>query len=95
MSAPECSLTFDPFLDRWILVRSEGFGATTIAVSFARRLEGSWSGPQIVFRPPESDRSNPNVYAAKGHPELTGADLAVTYATKTYPRFVRLTLSRH
>ncbi len=32
-----------------------------------------------------------NVYAAKGHHELQGADLAVTYATYPYPRFVRLT----
>jgi hypothetical protein len=88
---PECSLTFDGTLDRWIIVRSAGFGATTIAVSFARRIEGPWSRPQSVFRPPESNGPNANVYAAKGHPELTGADLAVTYATKTYPRFVQLT----
>src|SRR5262245_30964597 len=93
-AGPECSLTFDGKLDRWVLVRSEGFGATTIAVSFARSIEGPFSNQLIVFRPPESDSPNPNVYAAKGHPELTGADLAVTYATKTYPRFVRLALAR-
>jgi hypothetical protein len=93
-AGPECSLTFDPRLDRWILVRSEGFGATTIVVSFGRKIEGPWSKPRFVYRPPESSRPNANVYAAKGHPELTGADLVVTYATKTYPRFVRLTFSR-
>jgi hypothetical protein len=44
------------------------------------------------------------IYAGKAHPELTGADLILTYATNTfkfeeyftdsliyYPRFVRLT----
>ena len=93
-AGPECSLTFDRKLDRWILVRSEGFGATTIVVSFAQTIEGPWSSPRNVFRPPESDRPNANVYAAKGHPELSGTDLAVTYATRTYPRLVRLTFSR-
>jgi hypothetical protein len=94
-AGPESSLTFDSKLDRWIFVRSEGFGATTIIVSFAPKIEGPWSNPKVVFRPPESNNVNANVYAAKGHPELTGADLAVTYATSTYPRFVRLTFSRH
>ena len=97
-AGPECSLTFDPMLDRWVLVRSQGFGSTTIVASFARKIEGPWSRQRLVFRPPESNEANPNVYAAKGHPELTGADLVVTYATNTatdsYPRFVRLTFSR-
>jgi hypothetical protein len=44
------------------------------------------------------------IYAAKAHPELTGSDLVLTYATNSfdfgrhlsdsllyYPRFVRLT----
>jgi hypothetical protein len=106
----ECSLTFDRKLDRWMLVRSEGFGATTIVVSFARAIEGPWSTPQFVYRPPESSRPDAFVYGAKGHPELRGADLVVTYATNTmardaqlvlernpslyYPRFVRFTFSR-
>ena len=109
-AGPECSLTFDRRLDRWLLVRSEGFGATTIVVSFAPSIEGPWSKPHFVFRPPESRGPDAFVYAAKGHPELTGADLIVTYATNTlspdplptliretslyYPRFVRLTFSR-
>jgi hypothetical protein len=37
---------------------------------------------------------NPNVYAAKGHAELRGAELVVTYSTNTYPHFVRLHFSR-
>ncbi len=105
----ECSLTFDRELNRWVLVRSEGFGATTIVVSFAPKIEGPWSKPRFVYRPPESNRPDAFIYAAKGHPELTGADLVVTYATNTlsphplrtaerepslyYPRFVRFTFS--
>jgi hypothetical protein len=102
----ECSLSFDRKLDRWVLVHSEGFGASTIAVSFAPTIEGPWSNPRVVFRPPESGRPGVLVYAAKGHPELSGADLAVTYATNSsrsheilthpslyYPRFVRVTFT--
>ncbi len=106
-AGPECSLHFDAALERWVHVRSDGFGATTIVVSFAPQIEGPWSKPALAFRPPESDRPDAFVYAAKGHPELRGADLVTTYATNTmagfdalvrdtsiyYPRFVRLTLS--
>jgi hypothetical protein len=86
-------------------VQTRGFGATTIAVRQARRPEGKWSELHDVFRPPESDRGDAFVYAGKAHPQLTGADLVVTYAANAtdfatligddslyYPRFVRLTL---
>lgn len=102
-AGPESSLHFDADLDRWIHVRSEGFGATTIAVATAPEITGPWSGHTRAFRPEESDRAMPFVYAGKGHPELDGADLVVTYATNSfdfgelvrddtlyYPRFVRL-----
>ncbi len=105
-AGPESSLHYDARLGRWVHVRSEGFGATTIVVSFASRVEGPWSAPKVVFTPPESSRADAFVYAAKGHPELAGADLVVTYATNTladfgtliadtslyYPRFVRVSL---
>jgi hypothetical protein len=61
----------------------------------------------MVYRPPEYYRPNVMIYAAKAHPELTGGDLNLTYATNTfdlaeqltdsliyYPRFVRLTRCR-
>jgi hypothetical protein len=102
----ESSLHFDPKRSRWFHVRSEGFGATTIVVDSAPALEGPWTSPKVVFTPPESGRADAFVYAAKGHPELTGADLVVTYASNTlgdfsklindtslyFPRFVKLTL---
>jgi len=92
---PEASLHFEAELDRWVLVWTEGFGAATVVVSFAPRIEGPWSKPTEVYRPPEGDRPGNLIYAGKGHPELDGADLAVTYVASTayYPRFVKLTFS--
>lgn len=103
-AAPESSLHHDVARDRWMHVRSVGFGATEIAVSYAPAVQGPWSAAERVFRPAESDGPDAFVYAAKAHPELEGADLVVTYASNTfagfaallddeslyYPRFVRL-----
>jgi hypothetical protein len=104
-AGPESSMHLDAS-GVWLHVRSDGFGATTIVVAAAAAPEGPWSSPVTVFRPPESDRPDAFVYAAKAHPELEagGGALAVTYATNTmaglaalvsdtslyYPRFVRL-----
>jgi hypothetical protein len=91
-AGPESSLHFDSALGRWVHVRSDGFGATTIVVSTAPAIEGPWSKPTVAFRPPESDGPKPFVYAAKGHPALGGPGLAVTYCTNTlddFPRLVR------
>lgn len=103
-AAPELSLHFERALDRYIHVRSLGFGATTLAIATANCITGPWSAPLELYRPPESDRAQTLVYAGKGHPELTGADLVLTYASNSfdfaalvndpthyYPRFVRVT----
>jgi hypothetical protein len=103
---PEASLHFEQELDRWVLVWTEGFGAATLVASFAPRLEGPWSTPIEVYHPPEGDRPGMLIYAGKGHPELEGADLVVTYVlgadssetlladkTSYFPRFVKLTFS--
>lgn len=103
-AGPESSLHFETSRQKWLHVRSDGFGATTIVTSTAERITGPWSAPEVRFRPPESDRSGVLVYAAKGHPEQdAGGALAVTYATNTldfatllddtslyFPRFVKL-----
>jgi hypothetical protein len=80
-----------------------GFGASSVVLRRAPRLEGPWSKPQPVYRPPESDAPHPFVYGEKAHPELRGADLIVTYAANGsderlatdmsiyFPRFVRIT----
>lgn len=85
----------------WLAVHSVGYGATSIAVRTAPAPQGLWSGPCVAFTPPESGMPNVLVYAAKGHPELTGAPFIATYATNStdlstlvsdmslyFPRFV-------
>lgn len=102
-ASPESSLHFDADLGQWIHVRSVGFGDTSIGVASAPAITGPWSGHTRVFRPEESMRASPFVYAGKGHPALEGADLVVTYASNSfdfaellrddtlyYPRFVRV-----
>ena len=84
-------------------VQSSGFGATDIILRSAAVPEGPWSAPKTIYHPPESDRANAMVYAAKAHPELQGADMVVTYVANNsvfatvladmslyYPRFVRI-----
>lgn len=89
---PEASLHFDSRVNRWVLVWTEGFGPATVVVSFASSIEGPWSAPVEVYHPPEGDRRGNLIYAGKGHPELDGADLPVTYVASKeyYPRFVKL-----
>jgi hypothetical protein len=89
----------------WLEIQSRGFGATEIAMRTAPDITGPWSSMVDVYHPPESDRTDTIVYAAKAHPELTGADIVVTYASNSldfgtliadtslyFPRFVRLTV---
>jgi hypothetical protein len=105
-AGPESSLHFDALRSRWVHLRSDGFGATTIVCSFAPDIKGPWSTPSQIFRPPESDLPGAFVYAGKAHPEISGpgpGDLVVTYAANAhsfgdlvandsfyYPRFVRV-----
>ena len=99
----EFSVQHDPrggFLE----VSGEGFGASTVVLRHAPRLEGPWSGPEPIYRPPESDGPDPFVYGEKAHPKLSGADLVVTYTANSsdsrlatdmniyFPRFARVTI---
>jgi hypothetical protein len=85
-ASSECSL--QRVNDHWVYVQSRGFGATTIAVRTATRLDGPWSDPVDVFTPPESAAPNAFVYAGKGHPTLAthepGANLVITYADNSF-----------
>jgi hypothetical protein len=103
----ELTVHVDPATQRFIAVQTQGFGPADVMMRAAPTLTGPWSGPQMVYRPPEYHRPNVMIYAAKGHSQLTGADLVLTYATNTfqfsehltdsliyYPRFVRLTRCR-
>lgn len=86
----------------YLEINSRGFGATDIVMRTAPRLEGPWSAPQTIYRPPESDCANAFVYAGKSHRELLGGDIVITYASNGdderlakdmsiyFPRFVRV-----
>jgi len=92
--------------DGFLEVNSDGFGATDIVMRRAHTLEGPWSPPEKVYRPPESNAPKAFVYAAKSHAELKGADLVLTYATNSFddkvmndmtlyfPRFVKIDLTK-
>lgn len=97
----------DEATQRFLVVQTQGFGPADVMVRAAPSLTGPWSEPRMVYRPPEYYRPNVMIYLARAHPELTGADLVLTYDTNTfrfaehltdsliyYPRFVRLTRCR-
>lgn len=100
----ELTIHYDETAQRFLSVHTKGFGHADVMMRASPTLTGTWSKPQIVYRPPENNRPVIWIYAGKAHPELTGADLVLTYATNTpqfadvidgdpiyYPRFVRLT----
>jgi hypothetical protein len=105
--ASELTIHADGTTGRFIVLQAQGFGPADVVMRAAPALTGPWTGPRLVYRPPEYNRPNVMIYAAKAHPQLTGADLVVTYATNTfqfsehlsdsliyYPRFVRLSRCR-
>ena len=103
----ESSLQRDPRGQGFLEINSQGFGATDIVMRHAPRLEGPWSEPQKIYRPPESDAPDAFVYAGKSHSELKGADLVLTYAANGddkklatdmslyFPRFAQVELRGH
>ena len=100
----ELTVHVDQATQHFLAVHTKGFGSADVTMRAAPTLEGPWSKPQLVYRPPEYHRPNIMIYAGKAHPYLEGGDLVLTYATNTfvfgehltdsasyYPRFVRLT----
>ena len=100
----ETSVQRDPSGTGFLEINSRGFGATDIVMQRAENLEGPWSAPTMIYRPPESDEPDAFVYAGKSHAELKGADLILTYAANGpdekvakdmslyFPRFVKVDL---
>jgi hypothetical protein len=87
----------------YLMVFTEGYGPTTLALRAARAPEGPWSAPRDILRPPESFDGGAFVYAGKAHPHLAGAELVATYVPSRFddppeeleslfyfPRFVRV-----
>jgi Domain of unknown function (DUF4185) len=100
----ETSVQRGPGGSGFLEINSRGFGATDIILRRAQNLEGPWSVPMLVYRPPESNEPDAFVYAGKSHAELKGADLILTYAANGpdekvakdmnlyFPRFVKVNL---
>jgi len=103
-SGTELSIQRDPRGSGFLEINSQGFGASTIVMRRAASITGPWSETKELYRPPESDKPDPFVYAGKSHPELLGSDLILTYVTNNFnednaddftryfPRFVRVRL---
>jgi len=101
--ASELSVHFDSATKQFVAVQAVGFGPADVMLRTAPTLTGPWTAPRLLYRPPEYYRPNVMIYAAKAHPELTGADMVLTYANNTfefgdqlsdsviyYPRFLRM-----
>ena len=100
----ELTIHRDPATERFLAFQTQGYGPADVMIRAAPTLTGPWTQPKMIYRPSDYYRPNVMIYSAKAHPELTGADLVLTYSTNTfefaehftdaqiyYPRFVRLT----
>ncbi len=92
----------------YMQIQSLGFGPARLGARFASEITGPWSMPEVFYSPPERRHADVLVYAAKAHPELSGADLVVTYMANTlnwnalladqtlyYPRFLKVSLGKN
>ncbi len=99
----EFSVHFDSVKRQYLQIQTMSFWDGDIVARWGMGKTGPWSPPVSLFHPPESGRKGLVVYAGKAHPELSGADLIMTYAVNTfesekvienediyYPRFVKL-----
>ncbi len=84
LGAPESSVHYDAHSQRFMMVQTEGFGATTLALRTAPEPEGPWSEAVSFYRPPESFEEGAFVYAGKAHPEIGGGGLAVSYVPSRF-----------
>jgi hypothetical protein len=108
--ANEFSVSFQPALDRYVLLYTEHSLSEHIVLRLSAAPEGPWGDPVRVFRCPEA-AWDPRIfcYAAKGHRAVAGApdELIVTYTTNSTdfaliesdarlyrPRFLRLRFLR-
>jgi serine/threonine protein kinase len=113
LEAPPDPLMHDPQVDmsvyynistwQFVCIQTLGFGQAVIGLRTAGQPTGPWREPDTVYIPPEFNQPKIDISGAKGHPQLVGADLVLTYFAKSsgffepysdslmgYPRFVRL-----
>ena len=98
----EFGVYHDPYLNRYVQIQTTGFGGADLGFRTARFPQGPWGPLKRFYQPQEKRIPGVLIYAAKPHGFLTGADLAITYATNHinperlnddqalyYPRMVR------
>ena len=103
----EFTVHFEQKIKRYVEIQTVGFGAASLALRWAENLTGQWSNLQKFYTPAEANREGVFIYAGKSHPELSGADLVLTYVVNHrdfgqlvddlslyYPRFLKGKLSR-
>lgn len=99
----EFTIHYENRINRYLCIQSLEFGASNLYYRTSESLTGPWSDPIKFFEPPDKKKSNIMIYAAKAHPQLSGSDLVITYATNSfelselvsdtliyYPRFVKV-----
>jgi hypothetical protein len=101
---PEGSVSWQPFLQKFVFVYTEGIGGK-IVMRLSDAPEGPWTVPIALYQCPEMGiSSSVFCYAAKAHPELSATnELLITYASNSqtssevlnnprlyWPRFIRV-----
>jgi hypothetical protein len=71
----EFSVSMDATIGEYVQIQATGFPGE-ITMRTAPALTGPWSGPRVVYRPPELGCSGALTYAAKAHPALVSPELA-------------------
>ena len=102
----EFTVHYCPHTKQYLQAQGIGFGVVPLALRQAETLTGPWTEPIEVFQPEEKGRKELLLYAVKSHPELSGADLVLSYVTNStnadvvykdntvyYPRLVRINFS--
>jgi hypothetical protein len=105
--AGEFSVAYQPAVDRYVLVYTEGGLSENIALRLSPQPQGPWGAAVRVYRCPEAAwDSKIFCYAGKGHPEIPSGpqDLIVTYVANSTdfarlasdarlyrPRFIKVT----
>ncbi len=83
----ELSVSYQPFLKKYVAVYTEGGLSQNILMRVAPAPEGPWSAPRLVYKTPETGWDKDYFcYAAKAHPELAraSAELIVSYVCNSF-----------
>jgi hypothetical protein len=80
----EYSVHWDTRLKKYLQITSHGFGAGSIGLRMADRIQGPWTEPLLFYKPDYTGVTRPFMYAAKAHPELKAEGLVITYNVNSF-----------